>query len=244
MNSASPVVKIDTLQTLTACAENYGPQTISPYAASIWDTIRFEILSGNNEDISARVLETLQAITKSLSFGLVEATRTSPLAQFLKTVTETCTKELNDPEAKMARPAGKVLASCARVAPVSNKFIVEKTVPVLLQSFRENESVNKRTAILDILNGFLDATAVVYPDASADSVPVMVLKDDIFEVYSKGFLGSNSEETTYKLTALDGFRKLLSLQGLLADNEIGIIVQYFNDVVLKDENEDTWYLTT
>jgi DNA repair/transcription protein MET18/MMS19 len=124
---------------------------------------------------------------------------------------------------------------------VANRFTVEKTVPVLLLLFREGESVNKRTAVLDILNGFLDATAEVYDDN--DEAPVGLLKDDVFEVYSKAFLGSTSEETTYKLTALDGFRKLLSLKGLLLDNEIGIVVQYFDDVVLNDENDDTWYIS-
>jgi DNA repair/transcription protein MET18/MMS19 len=242
MNSSSPVVKIDTLQTLTACAANYGPQTISTYSNSIWDSVRFEILNANDEDVSARALELLKAITKTLSFGLVEATRTSPLAQFLKTVTETCNKELRDPEAKLARPAGTVLASCASVSPPANKLIIEKTLPILIMLFKETESVNKRTAILDILNGFLDSTATVYTDADPESIPIMLVKDDLFDVYSKGFLGSSSDETTYKLTALEGFRKLLSLKGVLSINETGIVVQYFDDVVLRDENEETWYV--
>ena len=242
MNSSSPVVKIDTLQTLTACAQNYGPQTISTYATSIWDTIRFEILNANDEDISSRATELLQAITQSLSFGLVEATITSPLARFLKVVTETCSKELKDTETKMARPAGQVLSNCASVSLVANKLILEKTVPLLIMLFRETESINKRTAILDILNGFLDATGEVFASGGdPEMIPLMVVKDDIFEIYSKGFLGSSSEETTYKLTALDGFRKLLSLKGILTNNEIGIVVQYFDDVVLRDENEDTWF---
>lgn len=242
MNSSSPVVKIDTLQTLTACATNYGPQTIGTYANSIWDTVRFEILNANDEHVLARALELLKAITKTLSFGLVEATRTSQLAQFLKTVTETCNKELKDPEAKMARPAGAVLASCSSVSPPANKFIIEKTVPILIMLFKETESVNKRTAILDILNGFLDATATLYTDADQESIPIMLVKDDLFDVYSKGFLGSSSDETTYKLTALEGFRKLLTLKGVLSINETGIIVQYFDDVVLRDDNEETWYI--
>jgi DNA repair/transcription protein MET18/MMS19 len=157
-------------------------------------------------------------------------------------VAETCNKELQDPEAKMARPAGEVLASCASVSIAANKFIIEKTVPLLIRLFRESESVNKRTAILGNLNGFLDALGAVYSDADPESVPLMAVKDDLFEIYSKGFLGSSSDEKTYKLTALDGFRKLLSMKGILSNNEIGIVVQYFDDVVLRDENEDTWYV--
>ena len=75
-----------------------------------------------------------------------------------------------------------------------------------------------------------------------EMIPLIIVKDDLFEVYSKGFLGSSSEETTYKLTALDGFRKLLSLKGVLTNNEIGIVVQYFDDVVLRDDNDDTWFV--
>jgi DNA repair/transcription protein MET18/MMS19 len=157
-------------------------------------------------------------------------------------VAEACNKELQDPEAKMAHPAGKVLASCASVSTAANGFIVERTLPLLIKLFRESESVNKRTAILGILNGFLDASATVYNGADLESVPLMAVKDDLFDVYSKGFLGSSSVEKTYKLTALDGFRRLLSMKGILLNNEIGIVVQYFNDVVLNDENEDTWFV--
>ena len=101
--------------------------------------------------------------------------------------------------------------------------------------------MNKRTAILDILNGFLSATETVFVDGEdPETIPVSVVKDDLFEVYSKGFLGSSSEERTYKLAALEGFQKLLIIKGILTINEIGIIIQYFDDVVLRDENEDTW----
>ena len=107
--------------------------------------------------------------------------------------------------------------------------------------FRGTDSTNKRTAILDVLNGFLDATKGIFQGKDVEGVPIMMCKDDLFEIYSKGFLGSGSEETTYKITALEGFRKLLALKGILTNNEIGIVVQYFDDVVLRDENEETWY---
>jgi DNA repair/transcription protein MET18/MMS19 len=239
MNSSSPVVKIDTLQTLTACATNYGPQTIDLYAASIWDTIRFEILNANDEDVSNRGLELLRAITQSLSFGLRDAASNTPLGKFLKVVTDACIKELKDTEAKSAKPAGKILAECASVSPASNRFIIEKTVPVLILLFRETNSVNKRTAILEILNGLLDSTKGTV-EKDTEQTSLLALTDDLFEVYSKGLLGSTSQEATYKLTALDGFKKLLTLPGVLATNEVGIIVQYFNDIVLRDENEETW----
>ena len=149
-------------------------------------------------------------------------------------------KELKDPESKTARSAGTVLSTCASVTPPANKVVVEKTIPIFIMMFRETDAVNTRTIILDILKSFLDATDLVFKDADPSTIPITPVKDDIFEVLSKGFLGSSSEEATYKLTALDGFRKLLSLKGLLSSNEVGIVVQYFDDVVLRDENEETW----
>jgi len=109
--------------------------------------------------------------------------------------------------------------------------------------FKSTQSTNNRTAILDILNGFLGATASVFfsdGNSNPDKVALWALRDGLFEIYSKGFLGSSSEEVTYKLTALDGFRKLFSMKGFLATNEIGIIVQYFDDVVLRLEVEEPW----
>lgn len=224
-----------------ACAQSYGPQTISTYAVSIWDTIRFEILNGNDEDVATRAVDLVKAVTQTLSFGLTEATTNTPLAHFLKVIVETCAKELKDPSTKVARPAGSVLSTSSSISPAANAYIVENTVPSLIYLFKSTDSTNNRTAILEILNGFLDATATVYfADGGVDPerVPLSTLKDDLFEIYSKGFLGSSSEEVTYKLTALDGFRKLLSMKGFLAINEIGIVVQYFNDVVLHVEVEE------
>ena len=241
MNSSSPVVKIDTLQTLTACVTNYGPQTIDLYAVSMWDTIRFEILNANDEDVSNRGLELLQAITKSLSFGLREAASNTPLGKFLKVITDACVKELKDTEGKSAKPAGRILAECASVSYPANRFLIERTMPVLILLFRETNSVNKRTAILEILNGLLDSTKSILAEKEAEGNPLLALTDDLFDVYSKGFLGSTSQEATYKLTALDGFKKLMAIPGVLANNEVGIVVQYFNDIVLRDENEETWY---
>lgn len=203
--------------------------------------MRFEILNANDEDVSSRALELVKTVTQSLSFGLREATEASPLSRFLKVVTDTCSKELKDPEAKMARPAGKVLATCASTGPAANEFIVKRSVPQLIKLFRESNSVNKRTAVLDILNGFLEAVHTMYAEMDPELNPIMGIKDDLFEIYSKGFLGSGSEETTYRLAALDGFRKLSSLRGILSNNELGIVVQYYDDVALRDENEDTWY---
>jgi DNA repair/transcription protein MET18/MMS19 len=249
MNSSSPVVKvlphhilltqIDTLQTLTACALNYGVTAMSTYAPSIWDAIRFEILNANDQDVSSHASDLLKAITRTLSFGLTEATPTSALGLFLKPITEVCIKELGDPEAKLAKPAGNVLATCSSVSRPSNKYILEKTIPVLVSSFQQTDSTNKRIAILDILNGFLDATVPEFEGDDPERTPIAFLRDDLFQVYSKGFLGSTAEETSYKLTALEGFRKLSELKGILSNNEIGIIIQYLNDVVLRDDNEET-----
>jgi len=188
-------------------------------------------------------MELVKAITESLSFGLIEATANTPLANFLKAIVEACSKELKDPSTKMARPAGFLLSTCSSIGSAPNKYLVEKTVPSLIMLFKSTESTNNRTAILDILNGFLDSTAAVYfsdVHSNPDKAALWALKDDLFEIYSRGFLGSSSAEVTYKLTALDGFRKLLSMKGFLATNEIGIVVQYFDDVVLRLEVEEPW----
>jgi DNA repair/transcription protein MET18/MMS19 len=210
----------------------------------MWDAVRFEILNANDDEISSYAINLLKAIIKSLSFGLLEPTKTSPLGLFLKNVTEICLKELKDIESKMARPAGKLLSACASVSIPAYKYISEVTIPILVALFRESESVNKWTAVLQVLNGFLDMELSSLNDGGGEINPLtmilLLFKDNLFEIYSKGLLGSSSSQITYKITALEGFRNLLSIKGLLAPNEIGTIVQYLNNIVLHDENEDTW----
>jgi hypothetical protein len=206
---------------------------MSTYATSIWDPIRFEILNAFDKDTSTQSLALLKALVKSLSFGLKDATPQTPLGQFLKTVLETCIKEIRDPEGKSALPAGKILSACASVSPAANSFVVSRSVPTLIAELRSTEDTKKRSSFLEILNGLLDATS--------EPASLEHFKDDLFQVYSKGFLGSSYLEAEYKIAALEGLKKLCGITGLLTTNEVAIVVQYLNDAILHDENEDTWY---
>src|SRR5262245_47424470 len=111
-----------------------------------------------DQEVVVHVVELVRAIVKSLSFGLREATPNTPLSKFLKIITDACLKEVRELDGKSARPAGTILSACAGLASISNTFIIETCVPVLIVLFRENEDVAKRTTVLGLLNSLLDAS--------------------------------------------------------------------------------------
>jgi DNA repair/transcription protein MET18/MMS19 len=62
LDSTSMNTKRDVLSTITACVTEYGPRTVSLYAITLWDALKFEVLNVQEEDLAKEALTALAAI--------------------------------------------------------------------------------------------------------------------------------------------------------------------------------------
>ena len=61
-------------------------------------------------------------------------------------------------------------------------------------------------------------------------------KDRLLAIYSRALMSTVKEEVSYRLAAVDGLLLLAEMREMLDDNETGLIVQHFNEVVLDEES--------
>lgn len=207
--------------------------------------MKYEILDSTGEDEAANeALLAVKAIASTLSFGLLTLPpTTTALARYLKMITKECIQLLQEPQQKKARPAGQILAAVAEASAPACAFIIQSTLSALLLIYSDGGSIAKQRALLDMSNLLLDAVACIYgiwTDATAKPAienPLGEHKEKLFEIYSQALMSSNRDETSFRLTAMRGLGKLCKIRHYLEENEIGMVVQYLDEVALQTEEK-------
>ncbi|MCJ1313855.1 hypothetical protein MMC25_007535 [Agyrium rufum] len=238
LDSTSPNVKKDVLQALTACASNYGVLTISNYSITLWDSLKYEVINVQEEDLAEEALVTLREIAVCLSSGPTESDISAPLSQYLKPVTKECNEYLQNPQQKQAKPAGQILASLATASPAAFANIGKSVLPSLLTLYHGAESIASQRAVLEVLISLLESAKTVQsiPTTSAlHESPLNALKERLIEITSQALMSTPKEELSFRVTALRSMVLICSIRKFLQENEVGMVVQYLDEIILKED---------
>ncbi|KAL9630082.1 MAG: hypothetical protein Q9204_004905 [Flavoplaca sp. TL-2023a] len=241
LDSTSPNVKKDVLQTLTACATSYSLAAVSNWSITLWDSLKYEILNVQEEDLAEDSLETLQAIATTLGKDLSSTNQTTHLARFLRPITDECEEQLREPQHKKAKPAGQILSSLAATSPTAFFLVVKAIVPPLLTLYQDTDSIASQKALLEVLVQIcnaavlLDELSGVTRSLTDAEQPLTPFKDRLFELFSKVLMSSPSEEVTFRIVALKGLLRLCQVHNYLQSSEIGMMVQYLDEIVLTED---------
>jgi DNA repair/transcription protein MET18/MMS19 len=227
---------------LIACIQSYDPDTVSKYSITIWDVLKFEILNAQEEFLSETSLEALQAITRRLSEGVTEASQDLPLAKYLQPITKECNEQLQEPQNKQAKPSQSILSCVSAASPVSFTLVVQTVVPPIFTLYQEADGIVKQRALLETLNVLFESATTVFGqwttrgnDISIDN-PLLEFRDQFSEIFGQVLMGAAKEEVSFRVTALKGFLRLSTLRDFFQDNEIGLFVQYLDEILLKEES--------
>lgn len=234
--------KKDALNALIACIYSYDPDTVSRFSITIWDTLKFEVLNAQEEFLSDISLQALQSIAKRLSEGVTEASEQLPLAQFLRPITKECNEQLREPQQKQAKPSQQIIGYTSAASAVSLTLIVQSVVAPMLTIYQEADGITKQRALLETLDVLFDSAISVFGVWTARGLqtisgnPLLEFKDQFSEIFGQALMGSAKEEVSFRVSALKGFLRLSTLRGFFQENEIGLFVQYLDEILLNEES--------
>ncbi|OAL74570.1 DNA repair/transcription protein [Trichophyton violaceum] len=240
LDSTSANVKRDALKALNGCIESYSPATIARYSISIWDCLKFEILNAQDEVLPAEALRVLHSLASNLPTSSVNEFNKSPLAQLLKPVTNECIDQLREPLQKQAKPARQILSSLSSASSPAFTLITEYVTRPLISIYQNADSISKQREILETFVELFKSAVTVFgtwttiTSESSLPNPLVSHKDVLTQIFSKSLMGSAEDENSFRLSALKGLIELSILPNFLEDNEIGLFVQYFDDILLQE----------
>lgn len=208
---------------------------------TLWDSVKFEILNVQEEDLAEEALVSLQAIAIRLGQGVESTDLKTPLAKYLRPITKECNEQLQEPQHKQAKPVGQILSALGIASPVAFFLIVKAVVPPLNTLYQDADSIGKQRALLEVLVQLLDSAIAVYgtPSLPAPATtienPLEPFKDRLFELTSQALMGTTADEVSFRVVAIKALLRLCLLRKYLQSNEIGMAVQYFDEIVLAED---------
>lgn len=227
---------------MIACIHSYNADVVSTYSITIWDALKFEILNAQEEFLSELSLQVLRDIAARLSEGVTEISDQLPLAQYLRPITKECNEQLREPQQKQAKPAQQILSSTSAASAVSFTLVVRTMVAPLLTFYQEADGIAKQRALLETLVVLFDSAIEVFgkwkspdPEPTVEN-PLLEFKDQFSETFGQALMGVIKEEVSFRTTALKGLLRLSTLRNYFQDNEIGLFVQYLDEILLKEES--------
>ncbi|KIX01289.1 uncharacterized protein Z518_09014 [Rhinocladiella mackenziei CBS 650.93] len=243
LDSTSTTVKKDVLQTLTACAHNYDPVTIAQYSVTLWDAVKFEVLQAQEPELAEEALRVLNGIATSLSYVANNSTN-SPLLQYLNPINKECLEHLQEPASRQAKASGDILRAVSSASIQSFDIVIKAIGPALFTIYQSSEGLMQHRATLEVANHLFEAAVEVYgswtkpsqknPDGRENLMGEF--KDKFVAIYSQALMATVKEEVSFRLTAANGLLLVSKMNSMLTDNEIGLLVQYFDDIVLNEES--------
>jgi len=245
LDSTSEIVKKDVLQALAACALNYDPSTISQFSITLWDAVKFEVLQAQEPFLADEALNIIKNIAVCLSKKTgPHAPSADPLIQYLKPINKECLEHLQEPASRQASAAGDILKAAASGTIQSFEVVLKTVGPGLFTLQQSSEGIVNQRAILMTVNRLYEASIEVYgswllPSEKNRNGQLTLLaefKDKLLAIYSRALMSTVKEEVSYRVVAVKGLLLLSQMSGLLTDDETGLIVQHFNEVVLDEES--------
>ena len=220
---------------------SYGITVVSKHSITLWDSLKFEIWNIQEGDLADEALISLQAIAIRLSRGSISTDPKTPLATYLRPITKECNEKLQEPQHKQAKAAGEILGALGIASPVTFFLVVKAVLPSLMTLYQDAGSIEKQRALLEVLVQILDSAVAVYgtpslpaPTAQVEN-PLGSFKDRLFEMTSQALMSSAADELSFRVVALKALLRLCLLRKYLQDNEIGMAVQYFDEIVLLED---------
>lgn len=242
LDSASTNVKKDTLQTMAACSLEYDEHTMSLYSITIWDALKFEILNFQEEELAEEALNTLKAVAVKLKEGAASDDSNTSLARYLKPICKECNENLQEPQQKQTQQTKQIMKALSATSPIAFTLIIKAVLAPFFTIYQDADSIAKQRSLLEALNSLLESAVEVFgswkslePRPKVEN-PLDPFREQLSEVLSQALMSTIKEEVSFRVAALKGLVLLSQMKGLLQDNEIGMYVQYFDEIVLKEES--------
>ncbi|KAG5518971.1 hypothetical protein PMAC_002502 [Pneumocystis sp. 'macacae'] len=235
--------KKDIIDILSFCMETYSPLVIETYVIQIWDMLKNEIFENSDDDLVKKSLDCLFIISKVFSQEILKNSESTLLVKFLTPISNEINIHFEEPDTKTAKNSIKILYSLSSTSKYAFEILFEFCIPNLLSRFEKKDSINTKAAILEFISFILLSGLHVYGSYDKEineefpnNSILMKEKNRLFTILSNSLTTPFFSNKYTKAAAIHALLAFSEIHNLLQYNELELIVQYFNDIVLKEEN--------
>ncbi|KAH8591990.1 RNAPII transcription regulator C-terminal-domain-containing protein [Bisporella sp. PMI_857] len=249
--------KRDVFHTLVACVSQYDFATVLQFAPKVWESIKFEIWNGENDDFVSGSLTVINALVQKLSSNFHDwDDELNSSARFLIETLKECKEKILDSKQRYMLATGRIIYAIGSSSPWAFSWVIKKILPSLLTFWDDLSVTSEKAAMLGVFNRILQARIDVAEevtstlanqestqevrDYSSESKKKLQnvlrpFKDRLVEVYWSATT-QPKEQPAFRIQTVKGLASLMAFDEFLGDMEKGTIIESLNKIVL-DKNE-------
>ncbi|XP_059386357.1 MMS19 nucleotide excision repair protein homolog [Carassius carassius] len=224
--------KVDSLQTLAACGLTYSHKELAEFLSGLWSSIRREVSQTASERVETAGLSALSALVSCLSRSVLTSDSEDVLQVFLSLVLKDCQHHLCEPDLKLVWPSAKLLQAAAGASYRASLIVSAAIIPALLEQYNNRTQCAQRRTLLEVLQGFVQPTALSRPADGEDSVLVAFqqsLCGVVFSALTESSAGLQITGT-HVLTALG------QQPGLMSQPDVEKAVDHLTRLILGEDD--------
>ncbi|KAG9244196.1 Dos2-interacting transcription regulator of RNA-Pol-II-domain-containing protein [Calycina marina] len=255
--------KKDVFDTMVACISGYGFAVVLEWAPKIWESIKFEIWNGENEDFISSSLKVINALGKKLSTNIQDwDDELNIVARFVIGILKECTGKILDSRQRFMLSTGRIIHALSCASMYMFSWLPKKVLPSLLTLWGELSLNSEKTSLLDVFNRGLqaryDVESQLMADFKANTLNEATIaysidggqrilkslapfKERLVEVYWSALRESAAAAEGYpafRINTIQGLASLMSMKDFLSDMERGAIIDSLNGIVLAADQRD------
>ncbi|XP_027014879.2 MMS19 nucleotide excision repair protein homolog isoform X1 [Tachysurus fulvidraco] len=224
--------KVDSLQTLAACAPVYGHKELAEFLPGLWSSIRREVFQTASERVESAGLSALSAITSCLSRTVLTSDSGDTLQTFLELVLKDCQHHLCEPDLKLVWPSAKLLQAACGASYRASLIVTAAVLPVLFEQYNTRTQCAHRRTLLEVLQGFIQPTVSSRPAEQEENVLLPFQK----ALSSVVFSALTESSANLQVTATKVITTLAQQPGLIEKTDVDITVDHLTKLVLEEDD--------
>ncbi|MGH0139795.1 UNVERIFIED_CONTAM: hypothetical protein FKN15_070106 [Acipenser sinensis] len=227
--------KLDSLQTLAACAAGYGHKELKEFLPSLWSSVRREVFQTASEKVESASLSALRSLTACLSCSVLDSDSEDSLDTFLDLVLKDCQHHLCEPDLKLVWPSTKLLQTAASASYRASYKITAAVVPLLLEQYNNHTQNAQRRTLVEVLQGFIQLPRGSHTE-EGDENPLTGYRQPLCALV---FSALTEPSPTLQTAAVQTLTALGTQPGLLSGEDIDLAADHLTRLVLQEEEPQT-----
>lgn len=151
------------------CIQSYT--NLSQFSITIWDTLKWEIWNGENDDFIDRSTQNIAAIASQL--GQKKSSfedDNNELSKFVDYVTQECIVIFTDDTKKrMIQPCARILSKIASTSAYASTLVFRPSLPTIFTLWQSLDTMADKTRLIESLNIILEARLNIPHSSTSDT---------------------------------------------------------------------------
>ncbi|KAG2386752.1 hypothetical protein C9374_002496 [Naegleria lovaniensis] len=228
--------KIEALEYMCYCIEQYGPSVVEEYLTEIWAYIKAEAIKTSSIDVMKKCYEFITRTTR-----VVVLPNDSRIKQFdvpnIEAIVRTALVELRSKECKFAAQYARMLYACGVASSDISVIVFNRVFPELITILNESETYDKIYGTFLMMTQVLQALAEAFTVSHLNNIPQHIVQligqaQTLFiSMYEEQFNKDDKEMILVIIELISRFAVFRIESSLLKD-------VYVNRILLKSYGED------